>query len=180
MKLNNFGNLAQHLDGSQDSQIELTLASASLLSLSGSALVETHATAEHETHQEGTLLSSEHIDNMIVALGRARIMALLAQTSTSFMSHMAVSTAATAIADGDTTLASEVSRIALGSTSAGGTALTMRATWGAGDANGNTIASAGIFDDPTAGTMFSGFVLSSTIAKTSSISLTITWTWAIT
>ena len=144
------------------------------LDMKGRVLVEVRDVAS------GDLISSEEGDNMIVGLGRARIMALLAQSSTSFMSHLAASTSATAIADGDTVLASEVSpRVALGSTDEAGTTLVMRATLGAGDANGNTLASAAIFDAASSGLMFAAYVLTTTIAKTSSISVTFSWTWSI-
>jgi len=90
--------------------------------------------------------------------------------------YMAIGTGSTAIMAGDTTLESEVDRVAIASTSASSGIVTYKAFWGQNDANGNTISNAGLFNDASAGDLFAAYVLSSTIAKTTSISLTITWT----
>lgn len=116
-------------------------------------------------------------DNVIVNGGRDRIAALIAQDSSAFPSHLAIGTGSTAAAVTDTALGTEVDRNALTASFASAGVATFKAFFSKSEANGNTIAEVGIFDQAASGTMFCRAVLSSTVAKTSSISLNVTWTW---
>lgn len=115
-------------------------------------------------------------DNIVVNNGRNRIASLIAQDSTAFPSHIAIGTDATAATVTDTTLGTEVDRNAISSDSATAAVATFKAFFSKSEANGNTIAEVGMFDQAAGGTMFCRSILSSTVAKTASISLTITWT----
>lgn len=114
---------------------------------------------------------------MVVTTGLARIAALLAQDSTAFPSHLAIGTDNTATQASDTTMGGEVDRNALGSTSSSGAVVTYKAFFGKTEGNTNTIWEVGLFDDATSGTMIARSILSSSVAKDATKSLTITWTF---
>lgn len=115
-------------------------------------------------------------DNVVVNGGRERIAALIAQDSTAFPSHIGIGTDNTAAAPTDTALGAEVDRNAIVSDSALNGVATFKAFFGKTEANGNTIAEVGMFDQASGGTMFCRSILSSTIAKDATKSITITWT----
>lgn len=114
--------------------------------------------------------------NVVTNLGRNRIAALIAQDSTAFPSHIGIGTGTTAATVADTALVTEVDRNAITSDSAVSGVATFKAFFSKNEANGNTIAEVGMFDAASSGTMICRSVLSSTVAKTASVSLTITWT----
>jgi len=115
-------------------------------------------------------------DNIVVNTGRDRFAALITQDSSAFPSHIAVGTDATAADLSDTALGTEVDRNAITVDFASAGVATYKAYFSKSEANGNTIAEVGLFDQSSGGTMFCRSVLSSTVAKTSSIALNITWT----
>ena len=115
-------------------------------------------------------------DNVVVNGGRDRIAALIAQDSIAFPSHIGIGTDNTAAATTDTALGAEVDRNAIVSDSALNGVATFKAFFGKTEANGNTIAEVGMFDQASGGTMFCRSILSSTIAKDATKSITITWT----
>ena len=116
---------------------------------------------------------------MVVAAGLAGIALAAAGTATQIPSHLAAGTGSTAITLGDTSLENEVgSRVLLGSTTGSGYVSTFKGTFGSSELNGNTLSNVGLFDAAAAGNLLSAYILASTIAKTTSISLTISWTWA--
>jgi len=115
-------------------------------------------------------------DNVVVNNGVARIAAIIAQDSSAFPSHIAIGTDATAAATTDTALGAEVDRNAIVTDFATGAVATFKAFFGKSEANGNTIAEVGMFDQASGGTMFCRSVLSSTIAKDATKSINITWT----
>ena len=86
------------------------------------------------------------------------------------------STGTTAAAITQTALVTEVDRNQVASKTDSAGVATFKAFFGKDEANGNTISELGLFDLPSGGTMFCRSVLSSTVAKTNTISLTITWT----
>ena len=133
-------------------------------------IVRGHVTVETSTGERA------ESDNMVVTTGLARIAALLAADSTTYPSHIAIGTGTTAVAAGDTALATEVDRNPIVVSTASGAVWTMKVFFSKAEANGSTIAEAGIFDAAAAGTMIARTVLGSTVAKDATKSLTITWT----
>jgi len=132
--------------------------------------------AEWRDVRTGKIIHEEWIKNMIVAGGLNSLAKAWAGDATDLPSHMAIGTGTTAITLGDTTLESEVSpRIALGTNTSSGATYRASATWGSGDANGNTIANAGLFDAASSGVLLAAAVLDTTVVKDATKSLTITW-----
>lgn len=141
----------------------------------GSVLVETHDAVT------GELVKSWEQENLVTNAGLDLFATLITGDSTSYPSHMAIGTGSTAAAASDTTLGAEVDRNAFATeTTSSVGVITWKGFWNSTEANGNTIAEAGIFNASSSGTMSNRVVLSSTVAKTSSISLTITWTFTLT
>lgn len=118
-------------------------------------------------------------DNMVVTTGLARMAALLAQDSTAWPTHIAIGTGSTAVAAGNTALVAEVDRNAIGSQTSSGAVWTLKAFFTKAEANGSTIAEAGLFDAAAAGTLIARTVLASTVAKDATKSLTVTWTFTL-
>ena len=130
------------------------------------------------SHRAGrvTPLDVQRLTNKVVNAGLTQVRDVLHGSAVTFPSHLAVGTGATAVAAGDTALGTEVFRDTL--TSKTSLTLAERYTYylGTPDANGNTLAEAGLFNAGASGTMFARVVLASTITKTASISVTFTWT----
>lgn len=139
------------------------------LGVTGRVVVEVH-------HEDGRTETIEQ-DNLIVNAGRNRIAALIAEVSSAFPSHMEIGTGTTAAAVGDTALETAVVRNAIVSATESSGVATFKSFFSKSDANGSTISEVGMFDQSSGGTMFCRALLSTTVAKTSTISLSITWTW---
>ncbi len=119
-------------------------------------------------------------DNLVVDAGRNLVRDFLANDAPTGLTHIAIGTDATAAAAGDTALGTEVHRAAFTSTPVkNNLELVLRLYVGTGTANGNTITEAGLFNDPSAGTMLARAILSTPIVKTSSIAATFTWTLSL-
>lgn len=116
-------------------------------------------------------------DNIVVNAGRDRVAEIIAGDSTAVPTHVAIGTGSSAALATDTALVTEVDRNALAASTATAGVITFRGFFSKSEANGNTIAEMGLFDQSSGGTMFCRTVLDSTIAKTSTISITVTWTW---
>jgi len=114
--------------------------------------------------------------NVVTNVGRNKIAALIAEDTAAFPSHIGIGTGSTAAAVSDTTLGTEVDRNALTSAAASAGVITFKAFFSKSEANGHTIAEVGLFDAASSGNLFCRSVLSSTVAKTSSVSLSVTWT----
>lgn len=115
------------------------------LNLKGEVLIEIFDKA-------GALKESRHVKNLVVTTGKAHIAARMAGTSSGVMSHMAVGSGSTSAANGDTTLGTELGRVALSSIAASGAVVTHAATFPAGTGTG-AVTEAGIFNASSAGTM---------------------------
>lgn len=118
--------------------------------------------------------------NLVVSTGKTNIAARMAGNTVAVMSHMAVGTGNTAAVVGNTTLESELARVAL--TVAGGTpssnTVTYSAAFPAGTGTG-ALTEAGVFNDSTTGTMLCRTVFP-VINKQAADSITITWVISIT
>lgn len=127
---------------------------------------------------DGEVKAIEKTDNLIVDAGLAAIIERLdSSPSTGQPTHMAVGTDGTTEDASDTALGTEIDRNALTSNTASGAVLTMVGDWAAGDGTG-ALQEAGIFNDPSAGTMYAR-VTFPTINKGASDTLQITWTFTL-
>lgn len=92
------------------------------------------------------------IPNLVVTVGKNHIASRLAANTAVIMSHMAVGSSNTSASASQTTLGSELARVALDSTSVANATATYTATYPAGTGTG-TITEAGIFNASSSGTM---------------------------
>jgi hypothetical protein len=128
---------------------------------------------------ENGVLKEERVEeNLIVTAGFGHITNRMVGTSSGVMSHMAVGTGTTAAAAGDTTLQTELARVALDSITRVTTTLTNDsvqhvATFPAGTGTG-AITEAGILNASSSGTLQNRVVFS-VINKGALDSLVITW-----
>lgn len=118
--------------------------------------------------------------NLVVSVGKTNIAARMSGNTAAVMSHMAVGTGSTAAVVGNTTLETELARVAL--TVQGGTpssnTVTYSASYPAGTGTG-ALTEAGIFNDVTTGTMLCRTVFP-VINKQAADSIVITWVISIT
>lgn len=131
-----------------------------------------------KTLPDGTVENYEH-KNLVVSVGKTNIAARMAGNTVAVMSHMAVGTGNTAAAASDTTLDTELARVAL--TVAGGTpssnTVTYSAAFPAGTGTG-ALQEAGVFNAASSGTMMCRTVYP-VINKQAADSITITWVVSI-
>lgn len=132
-----------------------------------------------KTGENGIQDRIEH-KNLVVSVGKTNIAARMSGNTVAVMSHMAVGTGSTAAVVGDTTLQTELARVAL--TVAGGTpssnTVTYSASYPAGTGTG-ALTEAGIFNASSSGTMLCRTVFP-VINKQAADSITITWVISIT
>lgn len=117
------------------------------------------------------------VPNLVVDTGLAFIASRMKDTTDAAMSHMAVGTDNTAANAADTTLGTELARQALASTTVTDNSIAYVATFAAGTGTG-ALTEAGIFNDPTTGTMLCRTVFA-VINKGAADSMTVTWTVTI-
>jgi len=122
----------------------------------------------------------KEIKNLVVAVGKTHIANRMTANTVNVMSHMAVGTGNASAFSSDTTLETELARVALAVT--GGTpssnTVTYSATYPAGTGTG-ALAEAGIFNDSSTGTMLCRTVFP-VINKQAADTVTITWVVSIT
>lgn len=117
------------------------------------------------------------VPNLVVDTGLAFIASRMKDTTDAAMSHMAVGTDNTAANAADTTLGTELARQALASSTVTDNSIAYVATFAAGTGTG-ALTEAGIFNDPTTGTMLCRTVFA-VINKGAADSMTVTWTVTI-
>ena len=127
---------------------------------------------------QGNIKHEDEIDNLVVTAGKAFIASRMTGASAGVMSHMAIGTGSTAPAAGNTSLGSEVGRVALTSSTPSGASIPYIASFGAGVGTGS-IAEAGLFNASSSGTMLCRTVFG-VITKGANDVLGITWTVTIT
>lgn len=115
--------------------------------------------------------------NLVVTGGKALIAAILARKADS-ISHIALGTSATPADAAQTALLGEAFRKSLTSTTSAGQLATFYAYIPASQANGNTYQEAGLFNAATGGTMLARATFGP-VAKSTTISITISWTISI-
>lgn len=126
---------------------------------------------------QGEIKEQVHIPNLVVTAGKTFIASRMTGTSSNVMSHMAVGTSSTAPAAGDTTLGTELARVALTSSTPSTNVVTYVGDYPAGTGTG-ALQEAGIFNAASAGTMLCRTTFS-VINKGASDTMTITWTVTI-
>ena len=123
----------------------------------------------------GSLVQEQHCNNLVVDTGLAWIAARLYDSGIpAHMTHMAVGTDNTAAASGQTTLVTELARVAIGATATATNTIQYQATFPAGTGTG-ALTEAGIFNGTPAGTMLCRTVFPA-VNKGISDSIIVIWT----
>lgn len=122
---------------------------------------------------KGNIKDQREIKNLVVGSGKDFIASRMAGVTDGVMSHMALGADTTAAAAGNTTLGSELGRVALDSTTVSGSSVTYVATFPAGTATG-AATEAGIFNDPASGVMLCRTVFA-VVNKGADDLMSITW-----
>jgi len=123
------------------------------------------------------IIDTRYVPNLVVTTGRNWIIGRMTGTPPVLMSHMAIGSNNTAPVVGQTTLLNQLARVALSSTSPAGNTITYIALFNAGVGTGSLV-EAGIFNDPTAGTMLARTTFG-VLTKAAGDVVTITWTITI-
>lgn len=129
------------------------------------------------TDENGQIKHEQEIKNLVVTTGKNFIASRMKDATATAMSHMAIGTGTTAAAVGDTTLGTEVGRVALTSTTVTTNNVAYVATFPAGTGTG-AITEAGILNAASAGTLLCRTVFS-VINKGAADTLGITWTVSV-
>ena len=124
--------------------------------------------------ENGDLKQQYDATNLVVDTGLAYIASRMKDTTKTAMSHMAIGSGATAPAAGNTTLGSQLGRVALTSTTVTANSVAYVATFPAGTGTG-AVTEAGIFNASSAGDMLCRTTFD-VINKAAGDSMTITWT----
>ncbi len=122
--------------------------------------------------KDGTIKQTVETPNTIVTAGKNLVATLVGGTGTAF-THMAIGTSSTAVADGNTTLGSEVGRVVLTSKAVTNNVIAYVGDFPAGTGTGS-IVEGGILNASSAGTMLNRSTFSA-ITKSASDALKITW-----
>ncbi len=129
------------------------------------------------TGADGKVKEEYDFKNLVVTVGKNFVASRMVGTASNVMSHMAVGSGTTAAAAGDTTLGSELGRVALAASTATTNVVTYTATFPAGTGTG-AVTEAGIFNAASAGTMLCRTVFS-VVNKGVDDALSVTWTITI-
>ncbi len=127
--------------------------------------------------EHGKIKQEVDAKNLIVTTGLDHIASRMLSNADSVMSHMAVGTGATPVAAGNTTLETELARVALTSATAVGSIITYIGNYPAGTGTGN-LTEAGIFNAGAVGTMLNRVTFGS-VNKGALDTMIITWTLTI-
>ena len=122
---------------------------------------------------DGNIKQELHVPNLVVTVGKNFIASRMVGTSSPVMSHMAIGTNATAPVSANTTLGTEVARVALSSATASANTVSYSATFPAGTGAG-AITEAGIFNAASSGTLLCRTIFP-VVNKAASDALTINW-----
>jgi len=116
----------------------------------------------------------QEVNNLVVTDGKEYVASRMKDATATAMSHMAIGSGSTAAAAGDSSLGTELVRVALDSTTVSGAVVTYVATFPAGTGTG-AVTEAGILNASSAGDLLCRTVFS-VVNKGASDSMTITWT----
>jgi len=123
--------------------------------------------------KNGDVKDTRSIKNLVVTTGKTFIAGRMVGTP-AVMSHLAIGEGTTAAAVGNTTLGTEVGRVALASATSSGAVVTYTATFGAGTGTG-AITEAGILNSSSGGTLLCRSVFP-VVNKGADDGMSITWT----
>lgn len=126
---------------------------------------------------DGQVKDEQNVDNLVVTTGLNFIASRIRDASAAVMSHMAVGSGTGTAAANNTTLGTELSRVALTSTTATNNSVAYSATFGPAVGTG-AVTEAGLFSASTAGTMLCRTVFS-VVNKDAGDTMVITWTVTI-
>ena len=124
--------------------------------------------------QNGNVVHDSVQRNLVVAVGKTFIAARMTGTAAAVMSHMAVGTNNTTPVAGDTTLGTELERVALESITPSSNTVTYTTNYPAGTGTG-ALVEAGIFNAASAGTMLARTTFA-TVNKGAGDIMDISWT----
>ena len=116
----------------------------------------------------------QEVNNLVVTDGKEYVASRMKDATATAMSHMAIGSGSTAAAAGNSSLGTELGRVALTSTAVSGAVVTYTATFAAGTGTG-AVTEAGILNASSSGTLLCRTVFS-VVNKGASDSMTITWT----
>jgi hypothetical protein len=125
---------------------------------------------------DGTVETTQ-IRNLVVDSGLNYIVSRMKDATATAMSHMAIGSGSATAAAGDTTLGSELGRVALTSTTVNANTIQYVASFSAGVGTG-AVTEAGILNAATGGAMLCRTVFG-LVTKGAGDSMTITWTVTI-
>jgi hypothetical protein len=126
------------------------------------------------TDANGQITHEQEIKNLVVTTGKNFIASRMKDATATAMTHMAIGSGTTAAAVGDTTLGTELGRVALTSTTVTTNNVAYVATFPAGTGTG-AVTEAGLFNASSSGTLLCRTVFS-VINKGAADTLGITWT----
>jgi hypothetical protein len=129
------------------------------------------------TDAQGNIKDEREVPNLVVTVGKNFIASRMIGVTDNIMSHMAIGTGVTAAADANTTLQTEVARVALGSNVRTNNAIAYVATFPAGTGTGS-ITEAGILNNSSGGILLCRTTFG-VITKGAADTLGITWTVSV-
>jgi hypothetical protein len=125
------------------------------------------------TNEHGEVVE-QRAANLVVTTGKNFTASRMVGVASNVMSHMALGSSSTAAAVGDTTLGTELGRVALTAGTAANNVVTYTATFGTGVATGG-VQEAGIFNASSAGILLCRVVFA-VVNKGANDTIAITWT----
>lgn len=129
------------------------------------------------TGSDGKVKVEHDFKNLVVTVGKNFVASRMVGTAANVMSNMAIGSGTAAAVVGDTTLGTELGRVALASGSATAAVVTYTATFPAGTGTG-AVTEAGIFNAASAGTMLCRTVFA-VVNKGVDDAMSVTWTVTI-
>lgn len=129
------------------------------------------------TGSDGKVKAEHDFKNLVVTVGKNFVASRMVGTAANVMSNMAIGSGTAAAVVGDTTLNTELGRVALASGSATAAVVTYTATFPAGTGTG-AVTEAGIFNAASAGTMLCRTVFA-VVNKGVDDAMSVTWTVTI-
>lgn len=120
------------------------------------------------------LLEQIHVPNLVVTVGKAHIAERMISDTETKMSHMAIGSSLSAVADSNTALGTQLARVGLTSSLRTDSSVTYTASFGSGVGTGS-ITEAGIFNASSSGSMLCRTTFP-VITKGSGETISISWT----
>lgn len=129
------------------------------------------------TGPDGVVKEEHEFKNLVVTVGKNFVASRMVGVASNVMSHMAIGSDSTTPAAANTTLGTELGRVALASSVATNNVVTYTATFPAGTGTG-AVVEAGIFNAGTAGVMLCRTTFA-VVNKGADDAMSVTWTVTI-